>query len=230
MKKFAYTEKRSVLIAILLMLLTAACSKESQMKRDLSGSSQLSMELIIDPLPTKQVRGYYHDVSYMLEDSAKHKFAEGKLKCDASNVDQDSSEEVVCTSVALPAELSSGLYRILLKSDSGHGLICDIFSYKAGTSIKLVMNEETSGDCLLWQLMAETGYSESEVKTRTAHILKAEHLADFNLSATLFDLYMYYGGKDPHKKAWHNLVELIKSNKPFPKKDDSTANSGLHLR
>lgn len=226
-----------VLGVLLVSLFGLSCSEQTStdktedvaQKQKLAAGQKPPVEIIIDPLPTKQIRGDYQNVQFIIENAAKKKFYEGTLDCSAQNIDSDPTQEVVCSSMQKPEQLHSGTYRILLKSVSGHGLTCDVFEYKAGTPLHLVLNEETSGECLLWQMVAETGYSEQEIKKRVAHILNAEGTENYDLEATLFDLYMYFGGKNQHKNAWYKLLELVKSNQPLPKNNDSTINSSLKM-
>ena len=203
-----------------------ACSKDETAKTDTSvqatkadevASAPTTMTVHIQPLAGKQVKGNYADTTFIVEDVDKKKYLSGKVECLGQK-----DYSLSCNTTQSFTSLKHGFYRIILKSSAQKGLICDIFEYNKGSPINLTMNEDTAGDCILVQMTRDTGLSEAEIRQRVKHAMNQDEASDeYDLEATLFDLYMYYGYNHPHLETWGQVVNLIQSNGQLPAKTAS---------
>lgn len=180
-------------------------------------SSMPSLRVIIEPDSERRLKGDYVNVSYELGSAPKQKTFESTMNCKVWDALKDHpGNEIDCTSHANIRQISPGVYRILVIGGKKGWLACDIFKLESATNNPqtLILNSSTAGDCILVQLMTETGYSESEIRNRVRHILNGAPQQQFDLQLTLFDLLSYYDTMvDAH--GWADFKAAIKKDVPL---------------
>lgn len=212
--------------ALLLALLTS-CTKPTEVETAANnGGASFKMTEIniqIEPRISKGLRGDLTDVGFTIQDKPYHPLIRGGLNCSV-----DANYVVSCIGLANLATLANRSYRIIVYTNEKPGkeaLACDYFEYdKNSSQLNLNINPSSSGECILSQLEADTGLSESEITKRVKHILNADEADEIDLETTLHDLFKYFNGKtkEDWDKSWDYLVAAIKSNTPLPKKHKST--------
>ena len=170
------------------------------------------------------MRGDLTDVGFTVQNRPYHPLVKGRLQCSV-----DSASLVSCVGIADLGSLPATSYRIIVYTNENFGkeaLACDYFAFNKETQLNLTINPSSSGECVLAQLEADTGFSENEIRKRIKHMLNADDFDDFDLETTLYDVFRYYNynSKDDWDKSWNILLDAIKTNQPLPKKQKSMIN------
>ncbi|AUR50918.1 hypothetical protein [Aquella oligotrophica] len=212
----------------MVISIIAGCSKDTDNSATpnttnlkVNGSSTpITLKLTIAPRIFKGINGDFTNVSFSIQEKPWHRFINGKLEC---TLNSDSS--VICsTKDDLQRLIGSKTYRIIIFSQknqaidkSNDEIACDYFVYNPKQTPNLKITPTSSGECLIWQLKNDTGFSEEEIRTRVRHILNDSDLPEnYDLALTLYNLYKSYDSEYDWRQALNKLTELIKTNKPLP--------------
>lgn len=217
-KHFLYL-KISLLLIVSCLVGCSKAQTADQLVELMPTSSAINttLHIIVEKQISKGFHGDFTNVKFRIDTASKFKILVGALNCT-----QDNSENITCNSSVDLSSIKSGIYRIVLTSSGGGGLMCDIFSYQHGEITQLIVNATSSGECILNRLMFETGLSKDEIRSRVKLMLNEPNAGEYNIETTLFDLFGYYGGSTNLISAWQKLVTAVKDNQPLPKANKST--------
>lgn len=202
----------------------AACSGKNTSPDALDSSQShsgnpaaVTLRLAISPRITKGFSGDFTNVSFSIQERPWRKLLNGRLDC---NFQPDSG--VNCeTTDSLAQLIESKPYRIIIFSQKNANLhdknndelACDYFIYNKSQVPTLDITPTSSGECLVWQLQYDTGYSEEEIRSRVRHILNDDQIPDdYDLPLTLYNLYKSYDSEYDWVEALREITRLVKAN------------------
>lgn len=182
-----------------------------------SSKAAVTLKLNISPRVTKGFSGDFTNVSFSIQERPWKKLLDGRLDC---TLQADS--RVDCeTTHSLAQLVESKPYRIIIFSqksansnDKGNDEVaCDYFIYNKLQIPTLDITPTSSGECLIWQLQYDTGYSEEEIRSRVRHILNDDQIPDdYDLPLTLYNLYKSYDSEHDWVEALREVTRLVKTN------------------
>lgn len=180
----------------------------------------ITMKLTVTPRISKEFKGdFTKNVSFSIQERPWHKLVNGKLDC---KLQPDT--HLKCETTDNLSNLIEGkTYRVIIfsqktdKNDKANDEIaCDYFIYEKSQVPNMDVTPKSSGECLLWQLQNDTGYSEEEIRTRVRHILNDEEIPDdYDLPLTLYNLYKSYDSEYDWVEALREMTKAIKANEPL---------------
>lgn len=190
---------------------------KSTEKKVIASSLPVTLRLTVAPRIAKGLKGdFTRNVSFSIQERPWHKFINGKLDC---KLQMDA--HLKCETTDSLSQLSEGkTYRIIIFSQKTNFLdqandeiACDYFIYDKSQVPSMAITPKSSGECLLWQLQNDTGYSEEEIRTRVRHILNDEEIPDdYDLPLTLYEMYKSYDNEYDWVEALREMTRAIKAN------------------
>lgn len=121
---------------------------------------------------------------------------------------------VNCQGTTAYRYLKPAVYRINIMSESGL-LGSDIFDLSpSAISIKMTIDNGSTGAFILSMLMNKTRFSREEIQTRLVHILSVADGQSIDLDMVIYDLVMYYGGSVDINKAIDVVVDKLRQDQP----------------
>lgn len=151
-------------------------------------------------------------LNFILENKDKTISITGLLDCEPTV----NNTLIKCSSKLQNNNLSPGFYRLIIKDYHSDGVACDIVEYSKTRPINLILNKNSSGECIYYQLLDDTHLSEAELYNRINYITNRKYINE-PINELLYELYKYFNTtSESHQETWDKLINAVKHSERLP--------------